>query len=175
MTDKHVQCSYCPRKRCFVGDLSQAPDFCPSHLHSEELDTALSSLHEPENQEMARDVARTWKDYGKLTRVEETILYARLRGHKRLGLAFCVGLSPLIHSMPIHLGQLSTCPSPCIFRGNLYSSVIGRKPPQITLDESKYPLLPVSAGTATMPTTLLSFLHNTSTLTSSLLIAFSFA
>ncbi|MBW1812459.1 MAG: hypothetical protein JRJ39_01955, partial [Deltaproteobacteria bacterium] len=60
MTDKQIQCSYCPRKRCFVGDLSQAPDFCPSNVHSELLDGALSSLQEPENQEMARDVARTW-------------------------------------------------------------------------------------------------------------------
>lgn len=42
---------------------------------------------------MAQDVARTWKDYGKLTRVEETVLYAKLRGFKKLGLAFCVGLS----------------------------------------------------------------------------------
>jgi uncharacterized metal-binding protein len=38
-------------------------------------------------------VARTWKDYGKLTRVEETVLYARLQGHRKIGLAFCVGLS----------------------------------------------------------------------------------
>ena len=42
---------------------------------------------------MAQDVARTWKEYGKLTRVEETVLYAKLRGCKRVGLAFCVGLS----------------------------------------------------------------------------------
>lgn len=93
MTDKQIQCSYCPRKRCFSGDLSQTPDFCPSNIHSELLDNALSSLQESENQEMARDVARTWKDYGKLTRVEETMLYARLRGYRRIGLAFCVGLS----------------------------------------------------------------------------------
>ncbi len=45
------------------------------------------------NRKMAQDVARTWKDYGKLTRVEETVLYARLQGHHKIGLAFCVGLS----------------------------------------------------------------------------------
>ncbi len=39
------------------------------------------------------DVPRTWKELGKLTRVEETILYAKLRGYRKLGLAFCVGLS----------------------------------------------------------------------------------
>lgn len=93
MTEKQIQCSYCPRKRCFVGDLSQSPDFCPSHLHPDTLKNALSKLKQDENQQMARDVARTWKDYGKLTRVEETMLYAKLRGYHRLGLAFCVGLS----------------------------------------------------------------------------------
>lgn len=91
--DKQIQCSYCPKKRCFVGDLSQSPNFCPSNLQSHILDTALSTLNEEENQKMARDVARTWKDYGKLTRVEETMLYAKLRGYQKLGLAFCVGLS----------------------------------------------------------------------------------
>jgi len=25
MADKQIVCSYCARKRCFVGDLSQAP------------------------------------------------------------------------------------------------------------------------------------------------------
>jgi len=49
-------------------------------------------LQNPEDQKMAQDVARTWKDYGKLTRIEETVLYAKLRGYKKLGLAFCVGL-----------------------------------------------------------------------------------
>ncbi len=52
MADKQIQCSYCPRKRCFVGDLSQAPDFCPSNIHSELLDGALSSLHETQNHEI---------------------------------------------------------------------------------------------------------------------------
>jgi uncharacterized metal-binding protein len=42
---------------------------------------------------MAQDVARTWKQLGKLTRIEETVLYAKLRGYQKLGLAFCVGLS----------------------------------------------------------------------------------
>ncbi|MBU2551536.1 MAG: DUF1847 domain-containing protein [Proteobacteria bacterium] len=93
MSDLHVQCSYCARKRCFFGDLSQAPDNCPSKIGGEQLTAARAKLDEPDNQLMAQDVARTWKDYGKLTRVEETVLYARLRGFKKLGIAFCVGLS----------------------------------------------------------------------------------
>jgi uncharacterized metal-binding protein len=92
MTESEILCSYCERKRCFAGDLSQAPDFCPTITKLELIKGAKAKLKEPETQKMAQDVARTWKDYGKLTRVEETILYARLQGHKKLGLAFCVGL-----------------------------------------------------------------------------------
>jgi len=93
MTEKEILCSYCERKRCFAGDLSQAPDFCPTLTKVELIKGAKAKLKEPEIQKMAQDVARTWKDYGKLTRVEETVLYARLQGHKKLGLAFCVGLA----------------------------------------------------------------------------------
>jgi uncharacterized metal-binding protein len=93
MADKQIVCSYCARKRCFMGDLSQAPEFCPSVVRPELIEEAKAKLKDSENQQMAQDVARTWKDYGKLTRVEETVLYAKLRGYKKLGLAFCVGLS----------------------------------------------------------------------------------
>jgi len=91
--NKQIQCSYCAKKSCFVGDLSQAPDFCPSKLNPRLMVEAKERLKDPDKRSMAQDVARTWKDYCKLTRVEETMLYARLRGFKKLGLAFCVGLS----------------------------------------------------------------------------------
>ena len=88
-----AQCSYCAKKKCFFGDLEQAPDFCPTNQHPDLIAESKSKLADPENRKMAQDVARTWKDYGKLTRVEETVLYARLKGCKKVGLAFCVGLS----------------------------------------------------------------------------------
>jgi uncharacterized metal-binding protein len=91
--NKQIQCSYCAKKLCFVGDLSQAPDFCPSKLNPGLMVETKERLKDPDKRRMAQDVARTWKDYCKLTRVEETVLYARLRGFKKLGLAFCVGLS----------------------------------------------------------------------------------
>jgi uncharacterized metal-binding protein len=93
MKEKQTLCSYCAKKTCFKGDLNKTPEFCPSINYSELLDQTKRKLQEPENIKMAQDVARTWKEYGKLTRVEETIEYARLQGHKKLGLAFCVGLS----------------------------------------------------------------------------------
>ncbi|RLC29402.1 MAG: hypothetical protein DRH32_07435 [Deltaproteobacteria bacterium] len=88
-----ILCSYCGKKRCFTGDLDGVQSSCPSITKADLLRSAKEKLKQPENQAMARDVARTWKEYGKLTRVEETVLYARLRGYKKLGLAFCVGLS----------------------------------------------------------------------------------
>ena len=93
MADRQILCSYCARKRCFFGEVSGAPEFCPSLSRTELIDEAKEKLKDSQNQKMARDVARTWKDYGKLTRIEETVLYAKLRGYRRLGLAFCIGLS----------------------------------------------------------------------------------
>jgi uncharacterized metal-binding protein len=93
MRPDQTQCSYCPKKKCFFGDLSQAPKFCPSIIHADLLAEKKRTLQEDDNRAMACDVARTWKEYGKLTRVEETIQYARHRGFQKLGLAFCIGLS----------------------------------------------------------------------------------
>ena len=93
MTKKQPQCSYCNRKVCFHGDLTNTPDFCPSKEYADLLEETKKKLQGPDNVRMAQDVARTWKEYGKLTRVEETLEYARLQGHKKIGLAFCVGLS----------------------------------------------------------------------------------
>jgi len=93
MADVKILCSYCEKKRCFFGDLSKAPPFCPSIRRAGVLEESRKILQDTENLKMAQDVARTWKNYGKLTRVEETILYAKLQGHKKIGLAFCVGLS----------------------------------------------------------------------------------
>ena len=80
MKNPEIQCSYCPNKGCYHGDLSKAPAFCPTLTRTEVLEEVKQRLEEPENQRMAQDVARTWKEYGKLTRVEETVLYAKLRG-----------------------------------------------------------------------------------------------
>ncbi|RPJ81902.1 MAG: DUF1847 domain-containing protein [Deltaproteobacteria bacterium] len=93
MDTNQTLCSYCQKKKCFFGDVSQAPEFCPSKRHPDLLAEAGKKLKEETNIGMARDVAKTWKEYGKLTRVEETIQYARNRGYRKLGIAFCVGLS----------------------------------------------------------------------------------
>jgi len=93
MTEMDVQCSYCAKKSCFMGDVSNAPEFCPSKLAPETLKEVRAKLDDPEIQKMAQDVAKTWKGIYTKNRVELTMEYARNRGYNRLGLAFCVGLS----------------------------------------------------------------------------------
>ena len=93
MADQQIFCSYCASKPCLTGDLSGAPKFCPTVTRAEWIEEAKLKLEDAENRRMAQDVARTWKQLGKLTRIEETVLYAKLRGYRKLGLAFCIGLS----------------------------------------------------------------------------------
>jgi len=93
MADKQVLCSYCASKPCLMGDLDEAPKFCPTVNRTDLIEEAKRKLQDAENRSMAQDVARTWKQLGKLTRIEETVLYAKLRGYQKLGLAFCIGLS----------------------------------------------------------------------------------
>jgi uncharacterized metal-binding protein len=76
-----------------MGERENVPENCPTRSRTALIEASRKALDEPDNQEMAQAVAKTWKDYGKLTRVEETVLYAQLRGFKKLGIAFCVGLS----------------------------------------------------------------------------------
>lgn len=93
MTEEQILCSFCAQKPCLSGDLSQAPKSCPTVIRADTIAEAKKKLQDDENRNIARDVARTWKELGKLTRVEETMHFARLRGYRKLGLAFCVGLS----------------------------------------------------------------------------------
>ena len=93
MEEKNVQCSYCAVKGCFMGNFDKAPDFCPTKTEPEALQEARVKLEDPLMRQMAQDVARTWKDIAGKNRIELTMDYANVREYKRLGLAFCVGLS----------------------------------------------------------------------------------
>jgi uncharacterized metal-binding protein len=124
-TDQSL-CSYCVKKKCFHGDLTQAPEFCPSILHKELLVESKNKLKEKTNREMARDVARTWKEYGKLTRVEETIQYARNRGYQKLGIAFCIGLSEEAEKLTnLLINEKFNIASACCMCGALSSDDVG--------------------------------------------------
>lgn len=89
---REIHCSYCPQKPCRTGSLNNAPSFCPSTVRPDLMEEAKQKFQNMENKRMAQNVARTWKSDEKLTRIEETILYAKLQGYTILGLAFCIGL-----------------------------------------------------------------------------------
>lgn len=90
-----LQCSRCARTVCFKGKEEEGPEFCPRKGERELLNEAREKVkREPLLREMFRAVALTWKDTKlSMTRIEEIIAYARRRGFRHLGLAFCVGLT----------------------------------------------------------------------------------
>jgi len=124
-----------------VGDLSQAPDFCPTLTKTEVIDKSKARLKEPQIQKMAQDVARTWKDYGRLTRIEETVLYAKLQGHRKLGLAFCVGLSQEAELMTnLLINEGFEVASACCMCGSLSSDDVNLPEEDKIVTNSRQPM-----------------------------------
>jgi uncharacterized metal-binding protein len=77
-----------------MGPSEEGPNFCPMKTTPDVFEDARTLVAQPEIRTMFRGVATTWKD-SKLSknRIEETMIYARNMNFKRLGLAFCIGLS----------------------------------------------------------------------------------
>ena len=141
MSEQEIQCSYCPKKSCYAGDLSQIPTFCPTSVNPEFMEPVKQKLADPETRNMAQDVARTWKDYGKLTRVEETVLYAKLRGYKKIGLAFCVGLSQEAEMFTnLLLNEEFEVTSICCMNGGMSSDDVGLPDDDKIVGEMRQPM-----------------------------------
>jgi uncharacterized metal-binding protein len=103
------RCSQCPTKTCTPSmgseekpDLNKAPDFCPMTEMKDVLSQALSEYQKPEVKEFARQASiQEFECYemtpeGRRTknpRIVELIQFSKKMGYKRLGLAFCGGLS----------------------------------------------------------------------------------
>lgn len=94
MNNELPQCAKCPPKLCVMGPSDNGPDYCAMRTDPDIFDEARVITSKPEIQKMFQGVATTWKD-SKLSkdRIEEVMIYARNMGFKRLGLAFCIGLS----------------------------------------------------------------------------------
>jgi len=107
--DEKPQCAKCPEIFCYPAiaadqepSFEKAPSFCPTKLKKDliektlqEYDRAdirefarLASVQEFECYELTPDGIRT-----KIPRIEETIQFARKNGFRKLGLAFCAGLT----------------------------------------------------------------------------------
>ena len=88
-----LSCLDCHVYHCHYGD-SKYPDFClTTHMNSDTYKRAMDALKSPEDNRIAVAAAQVeYEGYGKRTRVEEVIQFARKIGAKKLGIATCLGL-----------------------------------------------------------------------------------
>ncbi|WP_352408374.1 DUF1847 domain-containing protein [Lawsonibacter hominis] len=93
MEDCKRSCVDCGNAGCINGT-GGYPDFCTTAaLEAGELDEALELGNQAENSSVLRAAARTeYEGYCRLTRVEETVDFARRMGFHKLGIATCAGL-----------------------------------------------------------------------------------
>ncbi len=85
-------CATCGVFVCRTGDVDAAPKNCPMIVSPEIVNTR-ETYADAGIKEMARVSAVIESEgYCEWTRVEETMLFARRMGVRRLGVAFCVGL-----------------------------------------------------------------------------------
>lgn len=86
-------CDACTKYVCRTGNLEEAPLNCPCR-ELDNIEEVKKFYLEKENMNLARNSALVESEgYCKQTRVEEIINFANKCGYKKLGLAFCVGLS----------------------------------------------------------------------------------
>ena len=88
-------CALCGVKACTAApETKDPPAFCPMPAEPELLaEVERAYLSDPELRRMALESARTEAaGYGRATRVEEIMDFARRMGWRRLGIAHCVGL-----------------------------------------------------------------------------------
>ena len=88
-----LSCLDCHVYHCHYGD-SKYPDFClTTNMNSDTYKRAMDALKSPEDNRIAVAAAQVeYEGYGKRTRVEEVIQFARKIGAKKLGIATCLGL-----------------------------------------------------------------------------------
>ena len=103
MTDDLLtQCSLCAKRVCSSEHTEGAPENCPMVTKKDILEKALLKYDDPQYADFARNASiQEAQCYMKTNagnlmrhpRVEETYLFAKKMGYKKLGLAFCMGLS----------------------------------------------------------------------------------
>lgn len=88
-------CAYCQKHACHKNEMDNAPINCPTKNEKEELDEILEKYkNDDENLKIARASAEVVIDgYGAKPRVKEIVDFCKAMEYKKLGLAFCVGLS----------------------------------------------------------------------------------
>ena len=92
---KDPKCASCGKLNCMQSaPQSEPPKFCPMENFPEIVKAAVAEYRDdPLKEKLALSAARVEAEgYGKWTRVEETIHFARKIGAKKIGVATCVGL-----------------------------------------------------------------------------------
>ena len=85
-------CTHCALQGCSKGDLQKSLPNCPSKEKSIQ-DEAQKLYLEAENHKIAYNAALVEAEgYGKKTRIEEIISFAKKCEYKKIGLVFCMGL-----------------------------------------------------------------------------------
>lgn len=96
MTNEPTQlsCVDCAVKACKKGEADKYPAFClTKNMDSSLLQEALACYDEPENHNIMVNAANVESEfYGKMTRVQETVEFAKRIGAKKIGIATCMGL-----------------------------------------------------------------------------------
>ena len=149
------QCAKCPRMLCYPNiaadekpDFDEAPRFCPSKSKQDLIEKSmreydqqdirefarLASVQEFECYEQTPDGFRT-----KIPRIEETIQLAHKNGFKRLGLAFCVGVTNEARMITgILEGKGFEVVSVCCKAGAIPKETIGIRPEEKIPGPSRY-------------------------------------
>lgn len=85
-------CAYCQKHSCHKRELENAPKNCPTT--TKEHKDILELYKEEENYKIAQASAKiVMEEYGAKTRIIEIVDFAKEMNYKKIGLAFCVGLS----------------------------------------------------------------------------------
>lgn len=85
------ECAECCRLACYAGDGREYPKGCPAPEGAG--DDLVGMYLDGEDAILAREAALVEAHgYGRLTRIEEIMEFARRSGYAKLGLAFCIGL-----------------------------------------------------------------------------------
>lgn len=90
-----LTCVDCAMKSCDGKSSDKWPEFCLTTNNGDEetLAAALKCYDESENSSIMINAARVeYEYYGKMTRVEETVAFAKKMGYTKIGIATCVGL-----------------------------------------------------------------------------------
>lgn len=91
--EQKYSCVDCGTQNCKYKDRTY-PDFCPTtHLDPDDLVWAVERYEEERNHEvMVASAEVEYEGYGRLTRVEEILQFARKIGARKIGIANCIGL-----------------------------------------------------------------------------------